>query len=78
MLTYFCDNVKHRPIPVAAQSTACVCGCSLAGILGLNPAGGNGCLYLVSVVCCQVEVSVTSWSLIQRTPTHCDASLHVI
>ena len=60
MLTNFCNNVKHRLIPVAAESMAWVCGCLLAGILGLNPAGGNGCLYLVSVVCCQVEVSVTS------------------
>jgi hypothetical protein len=27
---------------------------------------------LVSVVCCQVEVSATSWSLVQRSPTECD------
>jgi hypothetical protein len=26
---------------------------------------------LVSVVCCQVEVSVTDWSLVQRSPTEC-------
>ena len=24
-----------------------------------NPTGGHGCLYVVSVVCCQVEVSAT-------------------
>jgi hypothetical protein len=29
-------------------------------------------------VCCQVEVSATSWSLVQRTPTDCGASLCVI
>jgi len=29
----------------------------------------------VSVVCCQAGVSVTSWSLVQRTPTDCCASL---
>jgi len=29
-------------------------------------------------VCCQVEVSATSWSLVQRGPTDCDASLCVI
>jgi hypothetical protein len=28
------------PIPVAARSKAWVCGCSLAGIVGSNPAGG--------------------------------------
>ena len=29
-------------------------------------------------VCCQVEVSATSWSLVQRSPTDCDVSLCVI
>jgi hypothetical protein len=32
------------------------------------------CLSLVSVVCCQVEVSATSWSLVQRSPTECGES----
>jgi hypothetical protein len=32
----------------------------------------------VSVVCCQVEVSATSWSLVQMSPTDCAASLCVI
>jgi hypothetical protein len=39
---------------------------------------GHGYLSVASVVCCQVEVSETSWSLIQRSPTDCDASLCVI
>jgi hypothetical protein len=29
---------------------------------------------VVSVVCCQVEVSATSWSLVQRSPTECGVS----
>jgi hypothetical protein len=29
---------------------------------------------VVSVVCCQVEVSATSWSLVQRSPTDCGVS----
>ena len=33
---------------------------------------------VVSVVCCQVEDSVTSWSLVQRSPTDCGVSLCVI
>jgi hypothetical protein len=33
---------------------------------------------VVSVVCCQVEVSATSWSLVQRSSTGCGASLCVI
>jgi len=32
----------------------------------------------VSGVCCQVEVSAMSWSLVQRSPTDCAASLCVI
>jgi hypothetical protein len=36
---------------------------------------GHGYLSLVSVVCCcQVEVSATSWSLVQRSPTDCGVS----
>jgi len=31
-----------------------------------------------SVVCCQVEVSATSWSLVQRSPTDCGALLSVV
>jgi hypothetical protein len=29
---------------------------------------------VVSVVCCQVEVSATSWSFVQRSPTECGVS----
>jgi hypothetical protein len=36
---------------------------------------GHGCL---SVVCCQVEVSAMSWSLVQGSTTDCGASLCVI
>jgi hypothetical protein len=32
----------------------------------------------MSAVCCQVEVSATSWSLVQMSPTDCGASLCVI
>jgi hypothetical protein len=35
---------------------------------------GHGCLSVVSVVCCQVEVSATSWSLVQRSATECGVS----
>jgi hypothetical protein len=34
--------------------------------------------FVVSVVFCQVEFSVTSWSLVQRSPTGCGASMCVI
>ena len=32
---------------------------------------------VVSVVCCQVEVSATNWSLVRRSPTECGASVCV-
>ena len=38
---------------------------------------GHGCLSVVSVVCCQVAVSATSWSLVQRSPADCGALLRV-
>ena len=34
---------------------------------------GHGCLSVVSVVCCEVEGSAMSWSLVQRIPTDCGA-----
>ena len=43
----------------AARSKASVCGRSPAQIVGSNPTGGHGSLSVVSVVCCQVEVSAT-------------------
>ena len=41
----------------------------------IPPGGMDICLLWVS--CCQVEVSATSWSLVQRSPTDCAASLCV-
>jgi hypothetical protein len=35
---------------------------------------GRECLLLVSVVCCQVDVSASGWSLVQRSPTECGVS----
>jgi hypothetical protein len=58
-------------------------GCAVEGV-GLRPLAywncglesrlGHGCLSLVSVVCCQVVVSATGWSLVQRSPTECGVS----
>ena len=51
------------PIPVTERSKAWACGRSLAGIVGSNLTG-----------CCQVEVSVSDSSLVQRSPTRCGVS----
>jgi hypothetical protein len=53
LLRYFGESV-------AARSKELVCGRLLAEIVGSNPAGGHGCLFVVSVVCFQVEVCATS------------------
>ena len=45
---------------------------------GFESHRGHGYLSVVSVVCCQAEVSATSWSLVERIPTDCGASLCVI
>ena len=38
----------------------------------------RGCLSVVSVVCCNVEVSVTCRSLVQRSPTECSCVIGVM
>ena len=41
---------------------------------GFESRRGHVCLSLVIVVCCQVEVSSSRWSLVQRIPTDCGVS----
>jgi len=61
------------PVPVAARSKAWVYwNC------GFESHRGNVCLSVVTVVCCQVAVSASGWSLVQRSATDCGASLCVI
>ena len=38
---------------------------------------GHGCLFLLRVVCCQVQVSASGCSLVQRSPTESDVCLSV-
>jgi len=71
-------NPSHKPVPVAARSKAYICGRSGGWDHGFESHRWHGCLSVVSVVCCQVEVSATGWSLVQRSPTDCVASLCVI
>jgi hypothetical protein len=39
---------------------------------------GHGCLSVVSIMCCQVDVCATGWSLVQRSPTECGVSKSVM
>ena len=47
------SDLPHKnPFPVASWSNSWFCVRSLAGIEGLNPGRGHGCLSFVNVVCC--------------------------
>jgi hypothetical protein len=52
--------------PMKPRPKAKVCSRSLAGPAGSNHAEGM-IVSLVSVVCCQEEVSATGWSLVQSS-----------
>jgi hypothetical protein len=52
--------------PNAAQTNTWVCSRWLAEIAGSNPAGGMDSCLLWVLCDCQVEVSATGWSLVQR------------
>jgi len=83
------DDMKstHIASRVIIIPTVCMGGPSGRAVqaMGLRPLAcwdcrfeshrGHGCLSVVSVVWCQVEVSAKSWSLVQRSPTDCGASL---
>jgi hypothetical protein len=56
----------------AGPSTRAVCGCLPVDIVVSNLVGGmDVCLSVVSVVCCQVEVSASGRSLVQRGTNVC-------
>jgi hypothetical protein len=69
-LLFYIDSRSKWPRGLRRGSTAARC-CDR----GFESHRGHGCL---SGVCCQVEVSATSCSLVQRSPTDCGASLCVI
>jgi hypothetical protein len=62
------------PIPVAA-----VWGVGLQPLTcwdwGFESRWGHGCLSVVNIVCCQVEVSASGWSLVQRSVIDCGLSV---
>jgi hypothetical protein len=62
---------------VAARSKAWVCGRALAGIVDSNPTGDMD-ICLCECLCCQVEVSGTGRSLVQRSPIDCGVCLSAI
>ena len=58
-----------RQIQVAARSNTWVYGRLLAEIAGSNPSEGMDVCLLWMLCCCQVEISATGLSFIQRRPT---------
>jgi len=59
---------------VVTRSKAWACDRLFVGTAVSNPVGGRGNLSLVWVVWCQLEVSVSGWSLVQSIPTDCCVS----
>jgi hypothetical protein len=63
---------------VAGRSGHAVLGMSVGPLdfwdCGFESRWRHGCLSLVAVVCCEVEVSATGRSLVQRSPTECGVS----
>ena len=49
----------EKPVPVAARSKAWDCGRSSGENAGSKPTGEHGCPSVVSVLCCQVEISAS-------------------
>jgi len=87
------QHKEHSPEVLSIPpGTPCICYCRSQWPRGLSRRStaarllrlwirippGHGCLSVVRVVCCQVEVSATDWSLVQRSPTDCGALLCVI
>jgi hypothetical protein len=72
---------------ISNTSTAGPSGCAVSGVclrplaycdLGFETHGGHGCISVVCVVCCQVDISAMSWSVVQSSSTDCGASFCVI
>jgi hypothetical protein len=65
--------LSHMPIPKSAPSKTWVWGRSLAEIARSNPAWDTD-VSPVIVVCLQIEVCASGWSLVQRSPIECGVS----
>ena len=55
------------PLPMASRFMASVCDCFLSLGLWVRISPWHERLSLLILMCCQVEVSVTGWSLVQRS-----------
>jgi len=73
-LSQLTPRYKTWPIPVGARFNAHVCDRSLAGVVGLNPAGCMDVVLVWVLRFLQVEANATGWSLNQRSLTESGAS----
>jgi len=73
-------KVIEKKIIIIILSSAGPSGHAVSGVglqaltywdCGFETPRRHGCVSLVSIVCCQVEVSATGRSLVQRSPTEC-------
>jgi hypothetical protein len=68
---YFVSTKCKKGQSHAARSKEWVCCHLLAVMADSILTRGHGCLSLVNIVCCQVEVSAAGSSPVQRSPTKC-------
>jgi len=58
----------YLPVTVNSRSKAWVRRPLAGWACGFESHRGRGCLSVVSVVCCQVEVSASGWLFVNRSP----------
>ena len=63
LVTEVFGSRSQRPSRLRRRSAAA----RLLRLVGSNPNRRHGCLSVVSVVCCQVEVPATGWSLVRMS-----------
>ena len=71
-------NSRIKPVPVARDLRRRSTAARLLRSRVRIPPGAWMSDCCECVVCCQVEVSATYWSLVQRSPTDCGVSMCVI
>jgi hypothetical protein len=66
--------ICRSPIPVAARSKGVGLRPLASWDCGFESRRGHWMSFSCGCLCCQVEVSATGWSLVQRSPTKCGVS----
>ena len=69
-----CTYIHRQPLLVALLFKAWGLRLLACWVCSFESRREHGCLSVESVVCCQVEVYASGWSLVQGSPTDCGVS----